>query len=144
MNRILGIDLGEVRTGLAVSDPFGMMASGIGTVTAYSDEKLLQLICEKINEYKPERVVMGNPVNMNGSEGERSRRIRSFAAALEERAGLPVTLVDERMSTMEAYRYMNITDTRGKKRRSSVDTLSAEIILQSYLDREKNRKQGGV
>lgn len=144
MNRILGIDLGEVRTGLAVSDPFGMMASGIGTVTAYSDEKLLQLICEKINEYKPERVVMGNPVNMNGSEGERSRRIRSFAEALEERAGLPVTLVDERMSTMEAYRYMNITDTRGKKRRSSVDTLSAEIILQSYLDREKNRKQGGV
>jgi len=140
MKRIIGIDLGEVRTGLAVSDPLGMMASGIGTISAYTDEKLLSQLEAEIKKQDAGLVVMGNPINMNGTVGERSERIKYVAGLLRERTGLEVVLIDERMTTMEASRYMNVTDTRGKKRKARIDTLSAEIILQTYLDRERNKR----
>lgn len=134
MKRILGIDYGDVRTGIAVSDTLGMMANGVGTFRAMNDEKLLEIILEKAKYYDVSSFVMGHPINMNGTLGVRSEKVRAFAALLEGVSGLPVILVDERMTTMEAHRYLNISDTRGKKRKQAVDTLSAEIILQTYLD----------
>lgn len=143
MKRILGVDLGDVRTGLAVSDAMGFLANGIGTFTATSDDQLVELIRKYAVEYDVERIVMGNPINMNGTVGERSLKVQAFANLLAERLGIPVTLFDERCTTMEAHRIMNYTDTRGKKRKAAVDTLSAQIILQNYMDCHPMGKGGG-
>ena len=137
MKRILGVDYGDVRTGIAVTDPLGIMASGVCTLTAYNDEKLAAMIIDKAKEYDVCKIVVGNPINMNGTAGERSEKAKAFAALLAESGGYEVELIDERMTTMEAHRYLNFTDTRGKKRKEVVDTLSAQIILQTYLDKNK-------
>ena len=135
--RILGIDLGDVRTGLALSDESCFLASGLGTFTAYNEEKAMEQILSAIKTHRVEEIVMGNPVNMNGTRGERSQKVEAFAEKLRERSGLPVTLFDERCTTMQAHTILSFTDTRGKKRKNTVDTLSAEIILQNYIDSKK-------
>lgn len=133
MERLLGIDLGDVRTGLAVSDPLGVIASGIGTVSGLNEYELIRTVKEKIAEYGITKIVVGNPVNMNGTVGDRSKKVTAFAERLREETGLPVILFDERCTTMVAHSIMNLTDTRGKKRKAAIDTLSAEIILQNYM-----------
>ncbi|MBQ7324288.1 MAG: Holliday junction resolvase RuvX [Clostridia bacterium] len=138
--RILGIDLGDVRTGLALSDESCFLASGLGTFTAYNEDKALEQILAAIRTHKVEEIVMGNPVNMNGTRGERSQKVEAFAERLREASGLPVTLFDERCTTMQAHIILGFTDTRGKKRKNTVDTLSAEIILQNYLDQRKMKR----
>lgn len=138
--RILGIDLGDVRTGLALSDESCFLASGLGTFTAYNEDKALEQILAAIRTHKVEEIVMGNPVNMNGTRGERSQKVEAFAERLREASGLPVTLFDERCTTMQAHTILSFTDTRGKKRKNTVDTLSAEIILQNYLDQRKMKR----
>ncbi|MGM9647010.1 MAG: Holliday junction resolvase RuvX [Eubacteriales bacterium] len=135
--RILGIDLGDVRTGLALSDESCFLASGIGTFTAYTEEKAIEQILAAIRTHRVEEIVIGNPVNMNGTCGERSQKVKAFAEKLREASGLTVTLFDERCTTMQAHTILSFTDTRGKKRKNTVDTLSAEIILQNYLDQRK-------
>ena len=131
--RVLGVDYGEARTGLAVSDATRFLASGIGNVQGGGLEKTAERVLEAAREQKAVAVVLGLPVNMNGTEGPKAARIREFAAILERT--LPVYLMDERMTTMAAARFLNETNTRGKKRRGVIDTLSAEIILQNALDR---------
>ena len=135
--KILGVDFGDTRTGLAVSDPSRLLASGIGTVSPGGIEKTADAVAEIAKEQKAVALVVGLPVNMDGSEGSRADRCRKFAWMLEERTGLPVAMFDERMSTMNAARYLNETNTRGKKRKGVIDTLSAQIILQNCLDRLK-------
>ena len=129
-DRILCIDFGDVRTGLAVSDPLGMLAVGLRTVTANGVNALIEKILACAQEYQVVRIVVGNPINMNGTRGERSLRCEAFANRLQEASGLPVELFDERCT----HTIMNETNTRGKKRKNTVDTLSAQIILQNYLD----------
>ncbi|MBO5778628.1 MAG: Holliday junction resolvase RuvX [Clostridia bacterium] len=138
--RILGIDLGDVRTGLALSDESCFLASGLGTFTAYNEDKAMEQILTAIRTHKVEEIVMGNPVNMNGTRGERSQKVEAFAQRLREATGLPVILFDERCTTMQAHTILSFTDTRGKKRKNTVDTLSAEIILQNYLDQRKIKR----
>ena len=138
MARVLGIALGDVRTGVALSAPFGKMASGLETIPEYSEERLISRLCALITEKQAAEVVMGLPINMDGSMGPRAQKVADFAARLEEACGMKVQLVDERCSTMVAHRFLNETNCRGKKRKQVVDTLSAEIILQDYLDK-KNR-----
>ena len=82
--------------------------------------------------------MVGNPVNMNGTKGPRSEKAQGFAALLGEKTDVPIVLFDERLTTVSAHQYMNMTNTRGKKRKETVDTLSAEIILQNYLDYLRN------
>ena len=135
--RIIGIDLGDVRTGIAISDAMQMLASGVGTITAYNDDRLLDEIAVHIKYYDPELIIIGYPINMDGSVGPRAEKIAAFSKKLEERFSLPVKFVDERCTTMIAHSILNKTNTRGKKRKSVVDTLSAEIILQSYLDSDR-------
>lgn len=138
MARVLGIDLGDVRTGVALSDPFGQMASGLMTITEYSEERLIARLKDLIQDKGAQEVVMGLPINMDGSKGPRAQKVSDFASKLEEACGMNIILVDERCSTMVAHRFLNETNCRGKKRKQVVDTLSAEIILQDYLDK-KNR-----
>lgn len=137
--RILGVDFGDTRTGLAVSDTSRFLASGIGYVSPGGIEKTADKVAEVAREHCVVAVVVGLPKNMDGSEGFRAERCRQFAALLEERLeGVSVLMMDERMTTMSASRYLNETNTRGKKRKGVIDTLSAQIILQNALDRLKN------
>ena len=131
--RVLGVDYGEARTGLAVSDATRFLASGIGNVQGGGLEKTAERILAAATEQKAVAIVLGLPVNMNGTEGPKAARIRELAALIERE--LPVYLMDERMTTMSAARYLNETNTRGKKRKGVIDTLSAQIILQNALDR---------
>lgn len=137
--RVLGVDFGDTRTGLAVSDISRFLASGIGYVSPGGIEKTADRVSEVAREQKVSAVVVGLPKNMDGSEGFRAERCREFAALLEARLeGIPVAMMDERMTTMSASRYLNETNTRGQKRKGVIDTLSAQIILQNALDRLKN------
>lgn len=133
--KILSVDFGDTRTGLAVSDPSRLLASGIGYISPGGIEKTADAVAEIAREQSVVSVVVGLPVNMDGSEGSRAQRCRKFASMLAERLSLPVAMFDERMTTMTASRYLNETGTRGKKRKSVIDTLSAQIILQNCLDR---------
>lgn len=135
--RIMGVDYGDARTGLAISDPSGLLASGVGVIRCHDVARTAVLVAAAGAEREATRFVVGLPVNMNGTQGERSEHARIFADILARESGLPVELFDERLTTAAAHRIMNETDTRGARRRASVDTLSAEIILQNYLDRKK-------
>ena len=136
--RLLGVDFGEARTGLAVSDAARLLASGIGNIAGGGLEKTADAIVTAASEQSAVGIVLGLPVNMNGTEGPRAERVRRLAELIAERAPtLPVALIDERMTTMAASRFLNETNTRGKKRKGVIDTLSAQIILQNALDRLK-------
>ena len=137
--RILGVDFGDTRTGLAVSDVSRFLASGIGYVSPGGIVKTADKVAEVAREQKVSAIVVGLPKNMDGSEGFRAERCREFADLLRESlADIPVAMMDERMTTMSASRYLNETNTRGQKRKGVIDTLSAQIILQNALDRLKN------
>ena len=143
--KILGVDFGDKRTGLAVCDKTRFLASGIGQISVGGMQKTAERITEIIKEENiTGGVVVGLPVNMNGSHGPRAEHAQKFASILSEKltaaglSSLPIVMLDERMTTMAASRYLNETDTRGQKRKSVIDTLSAQIILQNALDRLKN------
>ncbi len=136
--RIIGIDFGEVRTGVAISDASRFLASGIGYVKVGGIGKTAEKIAEIAKEKGASAIVVGCPINMNGSEGPRAERCRDFAERVSELTSLPCAMIDERMTTMAASRFLNETNTRGAKRKTVIDTLSAQIILQNFLDRLKN------
>ena len=136
--RILSVDFGDTRTGLALSDTTRYLASGIGYVSPGGIVKTADKVAEMAKENKASAVVVGLPKNMDGSEGFRADRVKEFVGLLRERLDLPVVTFDERMTTMAASRFLNETNTRGAKRKGVVDTLSAQIILQNVLDRLKN------
>ena len=137
--RILGVDFGDTRTGLAVSDPSRFLASGIGTISPGGIEKTAQRVAEIAAEQKAVAIVVGHPRNMDGSAGFRAQRCVEFARLLEELLpNVAVVMIDERLTTVSASRYLNETNTRGAKRKGVIDTLSAQIILQNLLDRLKS------
>ena len=134
---ILGVDFGDRRTGLAVCDPSEFLASGLCMVTAEGRRALAVKIAGISREKKCEKIVMGLPVNMDGSHGPRAERVEAFGEILSQETGLPIEYFDERCTTVEAHSFLNETNRRGKKRKSVIDTLSAEIILQDYLDSKR-------
>lgn len=136
--RIIAVDFGEVRTGLAVCDASRFLASGIGNVKVGGIDKTAAEVARIAGEKGAVAAVVGLPKNMDGSEGARADRCRDFARRLSAAAGIPVAVTDERLTTVAASRYLNETDTRGGKRKNVIDSLSAEIILQNTLDRLKN------
>lgn len=138
--KILAVDLGTVRTGIAVSDQTELLASPVGTVTQRNIDRLIEQVATIAKEQNAVEIVVGHPRNMDGSMGESARRAQMFAVQLHEATGLPVNLWDERMTTMSAIGILNETNTRGKKRKAVVDTVSATIILQNYLDAKRLKK----
>ncbi len=132
--KIMAVDLGRVRTGLAISDQTEFLASPIGTVTERDRDRLLQYVVDTAREHGAEKIVVGLPKNMDGSQGESAQNATAFAERLREELGLPVVLWDERLTTASAIGFLNETNVRGKKRKAVVDTVSAVIILQGYLD----------
>lgn len=136
----MAIDLGKARTGLAVCDKNEILASPIGTIQEKDDEKLILKILENLTSYKAEMAIIGLPKNMDGSLGESAERAKKFADILREKIDIPINLWDERRTTIAAHNYLNQTNTRGKKRKSIIDTLSASIILENYLEFRKNSR----
>lgn len=136
----MAVDLGKARTGVAICDKGEMLASPIGTITDRNLERVADKIAEYAVQRKAERLVVGLPKNMDGTEGESAQNARAFAQMLIEKCGLPVDMQDERGTTITAHSFLNVTDTRGKKRKQAVDTLSATIILEDYLNKRKNQK----
>lgn len=136
--RILSVDLGDVRTGLALSDQSEMLASPLCVITEYNRDKLLNQICDIIKKHNVQLIVVGHPKNMDGTRGASAQKCADFAQLLLQKSSIQTVLWDERCTTMSAHVFMNSTDTRGKKRKNNIDAAAASIILQDYLDFRRN------
>ena len=144
--KLLGVDFGDKRTGLAISNDMRTLASGITQISVGGMQKTAAAVAQVAKERAVVGVVVGLPVNMDGSHGPRAQHAEKFAGLLREALAslsveIPVVMQDERMTTMAASRYLNETDTKGAKRKGVIDTLSAEIILQNALDKLRFMKE---
>ncbi|HJB35810.1 MAG TPA: Holliday junction resolvase RuvX [Candidatus Blautia merdipullorum] len=139
--RIMGLDYGSKTIGVAVSDPMGLTAQGIETITREEENKLrksLRRIEELVEQYQVEEIVLGFPKNMNNTIGERAEKSLQLKETLERRLGLPVIMWDERLTTVEADRTLIEAGVRRENRKKYVDMIAAVFILQGYLDAKAN------
>ena len=136
--RIMAIDYGDAHTGIAVSDPTGLLAGFTATVDAYRPEAVAERIAVLAEEHGAEELVLGHPVNMNGTLGPRSEKAHAMKALLEERTGLPVILWDERRTTIDAHQILMNNGKNAKKRKKTVDAVAAALILEGYLTYKKS------
>ena len=135
--RIIGLDYGSKTVGVAVSDPLGMTAQGLETIWREKENKLRRTyarIEELAREFEAEALVLGYPLNMNATEGERAEAVKAFKEMLERRTELPVILWDERLSTVSSERVLMEGKVRREDRKEYIDKVAASIILQGYLD----------
>ncbi len=135
---IMAVDLGDARTGVAVSDKSESFAFPKGVIKEYNKEKLLCALCDKARELEAELLVVGYPKNMDGSTGFKAQECEALGKRLAEMCSLPLILWDERCTTVSAHTALNFTNTRGKKRKDVVDAVAATIILEDYLRSRKN------
>lgn len=131
--RILAIDYGDARTGIAISDALGMIVGQTTVIHSYNKNKTAAEIARLVKESGAERLVMGFPRNMDGSEGPRAELYREFAALVEQVCSMPVVLWDERRTTVEAHNILSDCNYHGKKRKNTVDAVAASLILEGYL-----------
>ncbi len=136
--KIMSVDFGDARTGLALCDKSELLASPVCVIEERNFEKCIEKVSLKAKELGAEEVVVGYPKNMNGTIGERADKCELFSQKLSELIDVPVKLWDERNTTVSAHYYLNQTNTRGKKRKAVVDAVAATIILESYLEFRKN------
>ena len=131
--RVLAIDYGDARTGVAVSDALGMIIGQTTVIHSRNPQKTAQELARLVKECGAERLVMGFPRNMDGSEGPRAALYRDFAALVEKECQMPVVLWDERRTTVEAHNILSDCNYHGKKRKNTVDAVAASLILEGYL-----------
>ena len=134
ISRILALDLGKKRIGLALSDPLRITAQGLPNLVRTNNRADLEALGELVRERGVGLILMGNPINMRGTEGRQSGWVREFAKSIEARLGVPVQFWDERLTSVEAGRVLRSSGISIEKRAAAVDKLSAVILLQSYLD----------
>lgn len=134
MKRIMGIDYGDARTGVAISDLLCSIVGSTYVLPSRNTEKLLNDILQMVNRNDVGQIVVGLPKNMDGSEGPRALLCREFAEKLEGLTGLPVVMWDERRTTVEAHNILSQHNYHGKKRKETVDAVAASLILSGYLD----------
>lgn len=130
---IMSVDYGDVRTGVAVCDKSEFLASPVCVITERNADSLSDKLCSLASEYKTEMICVGLPKNMDGSEGLRAGACREFAEILHKKTGLPVVLRDERLTTVSAHKLLNMNNVRGKKRKQTVDAVSAVLILEDFI-----------
>jgi putative Holliday junction resolvase len=135
----MAIDYGDAHTGVALSDPTGFLTGTTTTIHSRQEEQVLTQLAQLVQEYQVEELVMGFPRNMDGTEGPRAERYRSFAARVEQATGLPVVLWDERRTTVDAHRILQQSGQNAKKRKKTVDAVAASLILEGYLDFKRIR-----
>ncbi|MGE4484986.1 MAG: Holliday junction resolvase RuvX [Oscillospiraceae bacterium] len=132
--RIMAVDYGDARTGLAVSDAGGFLAGEAWVVSDWNAERLADTISTEARARGVERLVMGYPRNMDGTLGPRAEKYSEFAKLVSEKSGIEVVLWDERRTTVDAHRILSEAGKRGKKRRETVDAVAATLILEGYLE----------
>jgi len=138
--RTLALDIGKRRIGVAVSDPLGMVARPVETVQSVSLNVDVARITEIARELEAELIVVGDPIHMSGDPGTMSNRAHKFGETLEQISGLPVVYCDERLTTVEAQRILHDSGVPPKKARQQIDAVAAAVILQSYLNTQKPRR----
>jgi len=132
--RSMGLDVGEVRIGIALSDQTGLIAQGHATLERSGWDRDLAYLAKVAEEHEVDRFVVGNPLNLDGSAGRQAERSRDFAERLKEATGLAVVLWDERFTSLSAEKILIEAGVRRKKRRGAIDRMAAAIMLQGYLD----------
>jgi putative Holliday junction resolvase len=141
--RILAVDFGTKRFGLAISDALGITAQGLPTLERTNLENALRAIQKLVEEYSAERVILGNPLSRGGSETAMSKRVEGFAQKLRRRVSCPVDLWDERLTSAEANRMLRQSGLGIEKRRRAVDRVAATLLLQGYLDYRAGERERG-
>ena len=139
--RVLGIDYGDVRTGIAITDPLGITAQGLKTINNQNSDKiLLKEIEEIVNEYGVEKFVIGMPLNLKGEKTVRAEKTEKFIHKLRCKYGkIPVEIIDERLTTVQAQKTMNYLEVNKKDKKNIVDTIAAVYILETYLGKENKK-----
>jgi putative holliday junction resolvase len=135
--RVLALDLGKKRIGLALSDPLGITAQGLPTLQRTTIREDLAALSDIARQYEVGLILLGHPLNMSGSEGRQARYTNDFADRIADRVGIPVRFWDERLTSVEAGRVLRSSGISIEKRARAVDQLAAVILLQSFLDREE-------
>lgn len=135
--KIMAIDYGDARTGIAFSDILGMLASPYQVINESYQPKLVDKLVEIVDKEKPSKIVIGLPRNMDGTYGYRCDECKSLATALQEKVNIEIDFEDERLTTVMAHDVLSNNNVRGQKRKNVVDAVSAVMILQSYLDKNK-------
>ena len=131
--KIMGIDYGDARTGIAISDLLCSIVGSTTVIHSRNSEKTIQQIQQLVKDNAVSEIVMGLPKNMDGTEGARAELCREFAVRVEEATGIPVKLWDERRTTVEAHNILSAHNYHGKKRKDTVDAVAASLILEGYL-----------
>ena len=140
--RIMAIDYGDAHTGIAISDPTGFMAGFTTTIDAYRPEAVAERVAALAQEHGVEELVLGHPINMDGTRGPRSEKAQAMRQLLEETTGLPVVLWDERRTTIDAHQILMSSGKNAKKRKKVVDAVAASLILEGYLTYLKTHPEG--
>ena len=138
--RVMAIDYGDAHTGIAVSDPTGLLAGFTTTVTAYRPEIVAEQIAALAREHGAEELVLGHPKNMDGSRGPRAEKAEAFVELLRAATGLPVVLWDERRTTIDAHQILFNAGKNARKRKKTVDAVAASLILEGYLTYKKTQQ----
>ena len=138
--RIMAVDYGDSRIGIAVSDLLGLIASPVGTVRSVGMRGDVDMLVDKAKQLGADLVVLGLPLNMDGSEGVRAEKTRKLGSVIAKVGSIAVDYMDERLTTVSAERVLDEAEMRWDKRKEIVDTISAQIILQTYLDKIKNKE----
>ena len=136
--RIMAIDYGDAHTGIAISDPTGFLTGFTTVINAYRPEAVAEQIAALAKEHGAEELVLGHPINMDGTRGPRSEKARAMAELLKEATGLPVVLWDERRTTIDAHQILMTGGKNAKKRKKVVDAVAASLILEGYLTYKKS------
>ena len=131
--KIMAIDYGDAHTGIAISDPTGLLAGFTTVINAYRPDRVTEQIALLAKEHRVERLVLGHPINMDGTRGPRSEKAQAMRQLLEETTGLPVVLWDERRTTIDAHQILMSSGKNAKKRKKVVDAVAASLILEGYL-----------
>ncbi|MBS6445438.1 MAG: Holliday junction resolvase RuvX [Ruminococcus sp.] len=138
--KIMSVDFGDARTGIAICDKNEMLASPVCVISEHDFNTCVEKVSAKAVELKADEIVVGYPKNMNGTIGERAEKCQKFAELVSERSKIPYKLWDERSTTVTAHQYLNVTNTRGKKRKAVVDAVASTIILETYLEFRKHHR----
>lgn len=143
MSIILGLDIGDARTGVAISDELGIAAHPLCTIHRKSRKAVLAELQELVTAHKVERIVVGLPLQLDGETGTQARKVRRFAERLEQQVNLPIVFWDESFTTFEAARILRGTKKRRKKRKQVIDQVAAVLILEGYLEELRNSRGKG-